>query len=108
MEILKIAGRADTKKRPISIEIGRFDKQIEKGLLVLLGIALLADLAVFLGFHTALVFAILAGGFRLFTAGFSTNDGHAAEQNDGADDCTDGLHVFSFLAVRLRTASLLM
>ena len=67
-------------------------------------IALLADFAVCFGFHAALVFAIFAGGFRLFTAGFRTNRRYAAEEHKGADNGADGLHVFAFLAARLRAA----
>ena len=66
-------------------------------LFLLRRIAFLADFAFLLGLHAALMIALLAGGFRLFTASFSANDSHAAEQGEGAEDCTDGLHVLPFL-----------
>ena len=71
-------------------------------LLFFLRIALLADFAFLLGLHTAFVFAFLASGFRLVAAGFRARDGHTAEEDEGADDCTDGLHVLPFLPPRLR------
>ena len=73
-------------------------------LLFFLRVALLANLAFLLGFHTAFVFAFLAGGFRLFTAGFRANRSHAAQEDQGADDGTDGLHFVTFLASRLGLA----
>ena len=74
-------------------------------LLVFLGrVALLANLAFLLGFHTALVFAFLARGFGLFTTTFRANHSHAAQKKQGADDCTDGLHFVTFLADRLGPA----
>ena len=77
-------------------------------LLFLRRIALFAGLAFLLGLDAALVLAVLAGGFRLVAAGFRTYDSHAAQENEGADDCTDGLHVSSFLAARLRRRSLVV
>jgi len=65
-------------------------------------IALRADLAILLGLDTALVFAVFTGGFRLVTAGFGANDGYAAKQSDGAEDCTEGLHVLPFLPLDSR------
>ena len=71
-------------------------------LLFLRRIALFAGLAFLLGLDAALVLAVLAGGFRLVAAGFSAGDGEASEEDEGADDCTDGLHVLPFLPPRLR------
>ena len=61
---------------------------------LLLRIALLADFAFLLGLHTALVFAFLARGLCFVAARFRAHDSHAAKENDCAEDCTDGLHVF--------------
>ena len=71
----------------------------EKRLLLLFfgRIALLADFAVFLGFHAAFMAAVLAFGFRLVAAGFGTGGREAANEDEGADNCTKGLHVLPFL-----------
>ena len=42
--------------------------------------------------------AALAGGLGFVAAGLGAREGDAAEENDCADDGTDGLHVFTFLA----------
>ena len=68
-------------------------------LLFFLRITLLAGLAFFLGLHAALMIAFLASGFGLFAAGLfrRANKADAAEDREGRDDCSNRLHVFSFL-----------
>ena len=66
-------------------------------LLIFLRIALLADFAFLLGLDAALMFAFLASGFRLVTAGFRARCRYATEEDEGADDCIDRLHVLPFL-----------
>jgi hypothetical protein len=61
--------------------------RVLKELLALfLRIALLAGFAGLGGFLTALVSAFLAGGFRLFAAGFRTRDAYRAEKGQGASN----------------------
>ena len=58
-------------------------------LVFFLRIALLADFAVFLGVHAALVLALFALGFGFVTAGFRTNEADAAQHDEGAGDGDD-------------------
>ena len=66
-------------------------------LLVLGRIALLAGLPVFLGLDAALVLAFLASRFGFVAAGFGVRERETAKEDEGGDNCTDGLHVLPFL-----------
>ena len=56
-------------------------------------IALFAGLGVFLGFDTALVFALFPGGFSLLAAGFRASEGKAAQKGDRTSNSSECFHL---------------
>jgi hypothetical protein len=78
--------------------------------LFLLGIALFADFAVFLGIDTALVFAFFTGGFGLLAAGFSASEGQAAQKGNCTSNGGQCFHYVSSVGccwTELKRANLL-
>jgi small neutral amino acid transporter SnatA (MarC family) len=95
---LKYCGEEQVRVNPDGqLEVSRREGLL---LLFLLRIALLAGLAVFGGFNTALVLAFLTGGFGLFAAGFCASDGQTAEEGDCSSTSGECFHLY-FLCLLL-------
>jgi len=72
--------------------IGQLEGCQKELLLIFLRIALFAGLAFFLGFDTALVFALFTGSFGLVAAAFGASDGQATQKGDCTSDSSECFH----------------